>query len=111
MDEYFRADGPQNRGGYGLKGYQVTEKTGPIAGVKVVNEEDDILLINDAGVIIRMAVTAVNVYSRFAQGVKVMNLSEGVKVIGLARTEREETEEAPEEAQAGTETDSGVEDN
>ena len=98
MDEYIRADGPQNRGGYGLKGYQVTEKTGPIAGVKVVDGTEDILLINSQGVIIRMATDDVNVYSRGAQGVKVMNLDEGVKVISIARTEHEEEE--PEETEA-----------
>ena len=92
MDEYFRADGPQKRGGYGLKGYQVTDKTGPVVGVKVVSGEDDILVINDAGVIIRMAVKDINVYSRSAQGVKLMNLDEGVKVISIARTDHEEEE-------------------
>ena len=95
MDEYFRADGPQNRGGYGLKGYQVTEKTGPVAGVKVVNENDDILIVNDAGVIIRMPVTDISVYGRAAQGVKLMNLDEGAKVISIARTEHEEEQEEP----------------
>ena len=94
MDEYIRADGPQNRGGYGLKGYQVTDKTGPIAAMKVVNENDDILIISDDGTIIRTHAVGINVYSRTAQGVKVMNLSEGVKVISIARTEREEEEES-----------------
>ena len=93
MDEYIRADGPQNRGGYGLKGYQVTDKTGPVAAMKVVNESDDILIISDDGTIIRTHAVGINVYSRTAQGVKVMNLSEGVKVISIARTEREEEEE------------------
>ena len=93
MDEYIRADGPQNRGGYGLKGYQVTDKTGPVAAMKVVNESDDILIISDDGTIIRTHAIGINVYSRTAQGVKVMNLSEGVKVISIARTEREEEEE------------------
>ena len=93
MDEYIRADGPQNRGGYGLKGYQVTDKTGPIAAMKVVNENDDILIISDDGTIIRTHAVGINVYSRTAQGVKVMHLSEGVKVISIARTEREEEEE------------------
>ena len=89
MDEYFRADGPQNRGGYGLKGYQVTEKTGPIAGVKVVSGEEDILIISDDGVIIRMPVKDINSYSRTAQGVILMRLQEGVKVISIARTDHE----------------------
>ena len=99
MDEYIRADGPQNRGGYGLKGYQVTEKTGLVAGVKVVDENDDILIISDDGTIIRTHAAGINVYSRTAQGVKVMNLSEGVKVISIARTEHEEEEEAGESAE------------
>ena len=104
MDEYIRSDGPQKRGGFGLKGYQVTEKTGPVVGVKVVSDGDDILVINDAGVIIRMAVSGISVYSRAAQGVKLMNLEEGVKVISFARTEHEEEDggsedlpESPEE--------------
>ena len=93
MDEYIRADGPQKRGGYGLKGYNVTEKTGPVVGVKVVNDNDDVLVINDAGVIIRMAVSGISTYGRAAQGVKVMNLAEGMKVISIARTDHEEEEE------------------
>lgn len=97
MDEYIRADGPQSRGGYGLKGYNCTEKTGPIAGVKVVSGDEDILLINSQGVIIRMSCADVNIYSRTAQGVKLMNLDEGVKVISIARTEHEEPEEELEE--------------
>ena len=92
MDEYIRADGPQKRGGYGLKGYNVTVKTGPVVGVKVVSDADDVLVINDAGVIIRMAVSGISTYGRTAQGVKIMNLEEGVKVISFARTDHEEEE-------------------
>ena len=109
MDEYFRADGPQNRGGYGLKGYQVTDKTGPIAGVKVVSEDDDILIISDDGTIIRTHAAGINVYSRTAQGVRVMNLADGVKVISIARTEHEEdgeAEERPVEGEQSGETGS-----
>ena len=105
MDEYFRADGPQNRGGYGLKGYQVTDKTGPIAGVKVVDENDDIFIISDDGVIIRMSVKDINIYSRFAQGVILMRLQEGVKVISIARTEHEEETENPAESEESGEED------
>ena len=93
MDEYIRADGPQRRGGYGLKGYNVTDKTGPVVGVKVVSDSDDVLVINDAGVIIRMAVSGISTYGRTAQGVKIMNLEDGVKVISFARTDHEEDEE------------------
>ena len=98
MDEYIRAGGLQKRGGYGLKGYNVTEKTGPVVGVKVVSDADDVLVINDAGVIIRMAVSGISTYGRTAQGVKIMNLEEGVKVISFARTDHEE-----EEAEEGSE--------
>ena len=93
MDEYIRAGGLQKRGGYGLKGYNVTEKTGCVVGVKVVSDNDDVLVINDAGVIIRMAVSGISTYGRTAQGVKIMNLEEGVKVISFARTDHEEEEE------------------
>ena len=102
MDEYMRGNGPQHRGGSGMKGYQVTEKTGPVVGIKVVNENDDVLVINDAGVIIRMAVSGISCFGRSAQGVKIMNLNEGVKVIAFARTDHEE--EVPEEVPAESET-------
>ena len=103
IEEYIRSGGePQHRGGFGLRGYQITEKTGKAAGVKVVQEDDDILIISDDGTIIRMAAADVNVYSRTAQGVRVMRVSEGTKVIALARVPQEEdknqTEEAAEEA-------------
>ena len=103
IEEYIRSGGePQHRGGFGLRGYQITEKTGKAAGVKVVREDDDILIISDDGTIIRMAAADVNVYSRTAQGVRVMRVSEGTKVISLARVPQEEdknqTEKAAEEA-------------
>ena len=103
IEEYIRSGGePQHRGGFGLRGYQITEKTGKAAEVKVVQEDDDILIISDDGTIIRMAAADVNVYSRTAQGVRVMRVSEGTKVISLARVPQEEgknqTEEAAEEA-------------
>ena len=109
MDEYIRADGPQKRGGFGLKGYNVTEKTGSVVGVKVVSDADDILVINDAGVIIRMAAAGISTYSRAAQGVKIMNLEEGVKVISFARTDHEEDEEEPADAQAAGDAPAGEE--
>ena len=66
----------------------------------MVREDDDILIISDDGTIIRMAAADVNVYSRTAQGVRVMRVSEGTKVISLARVPQEEdknqTDEAPE---------------
>jgi len=92
ISEYLRGDGPQSRGGYGMKGYQVTEKTGPIAGAKVVSGDEDVLLISDDGTIIRMATADVNTYSRTAQGVRLMRVADGTKVISLARAEKEPSE-------------------
>ena len=97
LDEYLRgADGerqPQSRGGMGLKNYNCTEKTGYVADVKVVNDEDDLLIIADDGTIIRTAASGVSILGRATQGVRLMRLNPGAKVISMARTEREETEE------------------
>jgi DNA gyrase subunit A len=94
IEEYIRGNGePQHRGGYGLRNYNITEKTGLAAAVKVARETDDILIISDDGTIIRMPVTDVNIYGRSAQGVRVMRLNEEAKVISLARAEAEAEEE------------------
>ena len=93
VEEYLRGGEPQKRGGLGLKNYHITEKTGKVAAMKVVDDDDDILLISDDGIIIRMAVSDINVYGRDTQGVKMMRVPEGVRVISIARTEKEtETE-------------------
>ena len=86
----------QGRGGKGLKNYNITEKTGKIAGVRVVNDEDDIMLIESGGIIIRMAASDINVYKRGAQGVIVMRVEPGDRVIGVERIAQEETEPAEE---------------
>jgi len=94
IEEYIRSGGePQHRGGYGLKSYQITDKTGPAAAVKVVRDTDDIMVISDDGTIIRMPVADVNIYGRSAQGVRVMRIGEDTKVISLARAEAESEEE------------------
>jgi DNA gyrase subunit A len=94
IEEYIRGNGePQHRGGYGLRSYNITDKTGPAAAVKVARETDDILIISDDGTIIRMPITDVNVYGRSAQGVRVMRVNEDAKVISLARAEAEAEEE------------------
>ncbi|MCI7622997.1 MAG: DNA gyrase subunit A [Clostridiales bacterium] len=91
------------RGGIGIKNYQVTDKTGGIADVKMVNPGEDILVISDDGTIIRMAVDHISVLGRSTQGVRIMRLAEGSRVISIERTEREQgedeaevTEEVPE---------------
>ena len=76
---------PQNRGGKGLKGYNITAKTGRIAGVAIVDEADDIMLIENGGVLIRMAAADINIYGRDTQGVILMRLEAGSRVISVDR--------------------------
>jgi DNA gyrase subunit A len=88
--EYLRAGiEPQRRGGIGIRNYQITDKTGPIAAVKMVDDSDDVMLISSDGIIIRMAAKDINEYSRVTQGVRVMRVAEGERVISLTRMEAE----------------------
>ena len=89
VEEFLRGSEVQKRGGFGMKGYTVTEKTGKVVAVKVVDGDEDVMLVSDDGIIIRMAVSDINVYGRSAQGVRVMRLDEGVKVISIARAEKD----------------------
>ncbi len=83
----------QNRGGKGLKNYNLTAKTGLVAGIEAVDDNDDVMLIENGGVIIRMAASDINTYGRSTQGVRVMRVEEGFEVISLQRTDKEEAEE------------------
>lgn len=96
VEEFLRGDEVQKRGGFGMKGYQVTEKTGKVVAIKVVDGDEDVMLVSDDGIIIRMAVSDINVYGRSAQGVRVMRLDEGVKVISIARAEKDGAEDTEE---------------
>ena len=101
MVEYLRTgpDGekiPQGRGGKGLKNYNITAKTGIVAGCCVVGEHDDVMLIENGGVIIRTPARDINVYKRDVQGVIVMRVEEGNKVVAVQAVANEETEEAAE---------------
>ncbi len=75
----------QNRGGKGHFCYKPNEKTGKLVGVKAVTDEHEVMLITDAGTIIQIRANDVSVQSRYARGVKLMNLSEGVKIAGIAK--------------------------
>ena len=99
LAEYLRtgSDGekvPQSRGGKGLKNYNITSKTGNIAGCRVVGDKDDVMLIENGGVIIRIPASSINVYKRDTQGVIVMRIDEGNKVVSIERVEQEEEEPA-----------------
>ena len=112
VSEYLRGGedgGAQNRGGMGKKNYQITEKTGKVAAVKVVTDEDDVLIISDDGTIIRMDAASISTLSRSTQGVRLMRIGEGAKVIAIARTDKEEEgdEDIGEEANLEADTDDG----
>ena len=83
---------PQSRGGKGLKNYNITPKTGLVAGCCVVGERDDVMLIENGGVIIRVPASSINVYKRSVQGVIIMRIEEGSQVVALERVENEEAE-------------------
>ena len=92
LAEYLRT-GPngekiaQGRGGKGLKNYNITPKTGNVAGCRVVGENDDVMLIENGGVIIRIPASSINIYKRDVMGVIVMRIEEGNKVVSLERVE------------------------
>ena len=99
LQEYLRT-GPngekmaQSRGGKGLKNYNITPKTGIVAGCRVVDERDDVMVIENGGVIIRIPAASINIYKRDVQGVIVMRVEEGNKVVSIERVAVEEEAEA-----------------
>ncbi|MEA4942097.1 MAG: DNA gyrase subunit A [Oscillibacter sp.] len=98
-----------NRGGIGIKNYLVTEKTGPVVGVKVVDGSEDLLLVTQSGILIRTPVDSIRVAGRATQGVIVMRFKEdGDQVISMALADKEETESS-EEAEPIEETESSAE--
>ena len=86
----------QSRGGFGVTNHRVTEKTGPVASVKMVRAGEDILIVTDDGTMIRVAVENISRYGRASQGVRVMRPVTGSRVIDMEKTEREEAAEVPE---------------
>ena len=106
----------QNRGGKGVKCYKITEKTGNVIGARAVNEDNEVMLITTEGIIIRIACSDISVLGRITSGVKLINLTEGVTVAGVAKVrdkeekdnkesaaDNEETQETPEENRGETE--------
>ena len=104
LSEYLRtgANGEktaQSRGGKGLKNYNITPKTGNVAGCRVVSDSDDVMLIENGGVIIRIPASSINVYKRDVQGVIVMRIEEGNQVVSLERVEKVDEEVSEEQVQ------------
>ena len=96
----------QSRGGKGIRNYA----QGGVAGVKILDEDDDVILISQEGILIRMHAADINVQSRYGSGVRVMRLAESDRVVTVARSERDEENaqapmEQPDEAEPVAESD------
>jgi DNA gyrase subunit A len=83
----------QNRGGYGLTNYKVDEVRGHVCGIKIVDEEDDIILVSSDGIIIRILASDIRVMGRIAKGVRVMRVNEGAQVVAFTRAEHDDNAE------------------
>jgi DNA gyrase subunit A len=98
MDEYRR----QSRGGKGIITMKTTEKTGAVVGVRMVSDDEDIMLVTDGGKVIRTPVKGISIIGRNTQGVRLIDLAEGEKVVGVARlAEKEEEDDGNKEGDEG----------
>ena len=93
----------QRRGGYGMLGYKVSDEKGHVCGIKFVDETDDIILISTDGQVIRIRACDIRVMGRYATGVKVMRVKDGIQVVDFTRAEHDETAEIEEVEQLSEE--------
>ncbi len=93
VESYLRGDEVQGRGGKGMRNYRLTDKTGPVAGAVVVSDTDDIMLIESGGVILRTPAGSINIYGRDTQGVILMRVEAGSRLIAVQRVEGDLEEE------------------
>jgi DNA gyrase subunit A len=100
VEEYLRGGEVQGRGGYGMKNYTVTDKTGAVVDMKIVHGDEDLLMVSDDGTIIRTDVGTVSIYGRATQGVRLMRVAQDSRVISIACTEKEDDEEETDTASA-----------
>ena len=101
--DYIRGgEEPKHRGGSGMKNYNITAKTGAVAGVRLVTEDNDVMLISSDGTIIRMPAKDINIYKRDTQGVIVMRVEDGSKVISIEKVDADKEDES--ETETDTET-------
>ena len=97
----------QGRNGKGIIAMKLSEKTGPLVAQLTVSEDEDILLITNEGIIIRMAVSDISIIGRSTQGVRLMRLADGAKIVAVARAEQEDDDEdIQDEDGVSTETES-----
>ena len=94
---------PQNRGGKGVKCYKITEKTGNVVGMKAVDEDSEIMIINTEGIVIRMKCSDISQYGRITSGVKLINLPEYEKVASVAKVRKASAEIDGEEVEISEE--------
>ena len=110
MDEF----NAQNRGGKGIKCYKITEKTGNVIGAKAVNEENEVMLITNEGIIIRIPCNGISIVGRIASGVKLMNVdSDNVVVASIAKVRGQDDsgEEVPDQEESEQQESSQESDN
>ena len=82
-----------------MKCYKITEKTGNLVGVKAVNDDNEIMIINTEGIIIRMKVSDISILGRVTSGVKLINMEDDVKVASITKVKEDETLEGEEVAE------------
>ena len=95
----------KNRGGGGVTCHNLTEKTGLLAGIITVDDNDDVMMITNSGIIIRVPAADISTYSRTAAGVIVMRLEEGQSVVNITKTAKEEDEEEISDVEAVAEAE------
>lgn len=83
----------QGRGGYGLTNYKVDDIRGKVCGIKIVDDEDDVILVSSDGIIIRILASDIRIMGRIAKGVRVMRVNEGAKVVAFTRAEHDDSAE------------------
>lgn len=103
LDEYKT----QSRAGKGILTYRVTEKTGKVAGIKLVDENDEIMLISSDGTVIRLKVSGISILGRATQGVTLMRITDDNKVVSIARIEESQDEETDDDENSSTESGDG----
>ncbi|MEG0664651.1 MAG: DNA gyrase C-terminal beta-propeller domain-containing protein [Clostridia bacterium] len=101
----------QSRGGKGITNYKITEKSGIVAGIKIIDENDDAIMITDEGVIIRIHSKDINTLSRYASGVRVMRVGENTKIVTVAKAEHEDEIDSEEEICETDETTADIDGN
>ena len=99
----------QKRGGIGIKTLKRTDKTGDLCALGIVDGCEDIIIINDAGIIIRMKVSEISTYGRDTQGVKLMNVGEDARVVSVAIVPPEDLDEICEPNEQDSESEQAIE--